>query len=350
MERDAARRSNVGAIITTLLSLLVVVAAVAVVAYFVLRAPSTAVDSAERLDPVGTALPAPTEPPSLPTPIPTTEPEPTVLGFTGEEPANSGLPTVAAPTAPPTQATGPTPTPRVLSLPTEVPATAPPPPPTLPPAQATSVPVVALAPVEAAPPPTVAPQEVATGPTPTPAPVDTDPLDVFGSDDPPRIVPSGNEAMERVRAMQDERAADRDQRRADDEENGQQIEIPAIVAPTIVSGNGGTVEIVVPDVDAMIEEITARATDPNRNPNVISNGRDDSDRSPSATRDDEKKDAKKRNNSRGRSNRRTTPSVVVPVVPPIQPVRPGNGDSEQDCPFANLPEDQRPQDWPFGNC
>ena len=71
VEREVARRSNAPVVISTLLSLLVVGAAVAAVAYLVLRSPSSAVDSAERLEPVGTALPAPSEPPTLPTPIPT---------------------------------------------------------------------------------------------------------------------------------------------------------------------------------------------------------------------------------------------------------------------------------------
>src|SRR3954464_12678565 len=95
-EREVARRSNAPVVISTLLSLLVVGAAVAAVAYLVLRSPSTAVDSAERLDPAGPPVPAPSEPPTLPTPIPTTEsdsnarPEPTALGFTGESPAVAG--------------------------------------------------------------------------------------------------------------------------------------------------------------------------------------------------------------------------------------------------------------------
>ncbi len=155
VEREAARRSNAPVVISTLLSLLVVGAAVAAVAYLVLRSPSSAVDSAERLEPVGTALPAPSEPPTLPTSVPTSEPdsdaqpEPTALGFTGDAPAVAGLPTVAAP-----QEAGPTPTPRVIALPTAVPATAVPPQPTLPPSvPVESVPVVALAPVEMAPPP-----------------------------------------------------------------------------------------------------------------------------------------------------------------------------------------------------
>ncbi|MGH2618371.1 MAG: hypothetical protein ACRDJC_24335, partial [Thermomicrobiales bacterium] len=53
-EQQAARRGNASVVISTLLSLLVVAAAVGVVAYLVLRTPSSAVDSAERLDPVGT--------------------------------------------------------------------------------------------------------------------------------------------------------------------------------------------------------------------------------------------------------------------------------------------------------
>ncbi|MDQ3227117.1 MAG: hypothetical protein M3Q50_10870, partial [Chloroflexota bacterium] len=53
VEQQAARRTNGAVVISTLLSLLVVAAAVAMVAYLVLRSPSSAVDSAERLEPVG---------------------------------------------------------------------------------------------------------------------------------------------------------------------------------------------------------------------------------------------------------------------------------------------------------
>ena len=185
VEREATRRSNAPVVISTLLSLLVVGAAVAAVAYLVLRSPSSAVDSAERLEPVGTALPAPSEPPTLPTPVPTSEPdseaqpEPTALGFTGDAPAVAGLPTVAAP-----QESGPTPTPRVIALPTAVPATAVPPQPTLPPAvPVENVPVVALAPVEVAPPPAptaAAGQSPAVSqPTPVPVEIDDDPFNIF---------------------------------------------------------------------------------------------------------------------------------------------------------------------------
>src|SRR5918998_4884022 len=212
VEREVTRRSNAPAVITTLLSLLVVGAAVAAVAYLVLRSPSAAVDSAERLEPVGTALPASSEAPTLPTPIPTSEPdsnarpEPTALGFTGEVPAAAGLPTVAAP-----QETGPTPTPRVIALPTEVPATtvpaAAPPQPTLPPAvPLENVPVVALAPVEMAPAPapTAAANQsrAASQPTPVPVEVDDDPFNIFGDGEGVGIVPAQNDALERARALQ----------------------------------------------------------------------------------------------------------------------------------------------------
>ncbi|HLL49232.1 MAG TPA: hypothetical protein VK356_01070, partial [Thermomicrobiales bacterium] len=137
IEREATRRSNAPVVISTLLSLLLVGAAIAVVAYLVLRAPSSAVDSAERLEPVGTALPAPTEPSAMSTPIPTPEPDPepqpTALGFTGESPSVAGLPTVVAPQENTPEASGPTPTPRVIALATAVPPTAAPPAPTLPP-------------------------------------------------------------------------------------------------------------------------------------------------------------------------------------------------------------------------
>ena len=157
VEREAARRSNAPVVISTLLSLVVVVAAIAVVAWLVLRTPSDAVDSAERLEPIGTAIPAPTDLPALPTVVPTEipDPEPTALGFTGDAPAAVELPTVAAPvveTAPVVDESGPTPTPRVIALPTVAATEVPPPPPTLPPSvPVEEVPVVALAPVDVGP-------------------------------------------------------------------------------------------------------------------------------------------------------------------------------------------------------
>src|SRR5215208_8301063 len=208
VEQEVARRSNAPVVISTLLSLLIVGAAVAVVAYLVLRAPSSAVDSAERLEPVGTALPAPSEPPTLPTAVPTSEPdsdaqpEPTALGFTGDAPAVAGLPTVAAP-----QEAGPTPTPRVIALATAVPATEVPPQPTLPPSvPVENVPVVALDPVEMAPPPAptaaVSQSQAVSQPTPVPVEVDDDPFNIFGNGSGPGIMPAQNDALERARALQ----------------------------------------------------------------------------------------------------------------------------------------------------
>src|SRR3954470_9551535 len=207
-EREVTRRSIAPVVVSTLLSLLVVGAAVAAVAYLVLRSPAPAVDSAERLEPAGTALPAPSEPPTLPTSVPTSapdseaRPEPTALGFTGDAPAVAGLPTVAAP-----QQAGPTPTPRVIALATEVPATAVPPQPTLPPAvPVESVPVVALAPVEMAPPPAptaaASQAQAVTQPTPVPVEVDDDPFNIFDNGPGSGIVPAHNDALERARALQ----------------------------------------------------------------------------------------------------------------------------------------------------
>src|SRR5215207_2098880 len=222
VEREVVRRSNAPVVISTLLSLLVVGAAVAAVAYLVLRSPSSSVDSAERLEPVGTALPAPSEPPTLPTSVPASEPdsdaepEPTALGFTGDAPAVAGLPTVAAPPAVAApQEAGPTPTPRVIALATAVPATEVPPQPTLPPAvPVENVPVVALAPVEVAPAPAptaaASQSEAVNQPTPVPVEVDDDPFNIFDNGDGPGIVPAQNEALERAQALQGGGNRDRD--------------------------------------------------------------------------------------------------------------------------------------------
>ena len=355
MEREVTRRSNAPAVITTLLSLLVVGAAVAAVAYLVLRSPSSAVDSAERLEPVGTALPAPSEPPTLPTPIPTSEPdsnarpEPTALGFTGEVPAAAGLPTVAAP-----QETGPTPTPRVIALPTEVPATtvpaAAPPQPTLPPAvPLENVQVVALAPVEMAPAPapTAAANQSQAGsqPTPVPVEVDDDPFNIFGDGEGVGIVPAQNDALERARALQG--GADSSGNR--DRDNDTPVIVPA---PVIVddANREGSVEIVMPDVDAMIDEITARATDPNRNPNVGNAARDD-DLQVVEPRENRRKSARERSTNRApTSNSRPVSEPVVPNIPVVVPRGSGNDGQACEDPFASLPEDMRPEGFPFNNC
>jgi hypothetical protein len=359
VEREAVRRSNAPVVITTLLSLLVVGAAVAAVAYLVLRSPSSAVDSAERLEPVGTALPAPSEPPTLPTSVPTSEPdsdaqpEPTALGFTGDAPAVAGLPTVAAP-----QESGPTPTPRVIALPTEVPAAAIPPQPTLPPSvPVESVPVVALAPVEMAPPPAptaaVSQSRAVSQPTPVPVEVDDDPFNIFDNGNGPGIIPAQNDALERARALQGGGSSDRDG------DNSVIVPAPVITEDT---NPGDSVEVVMPDVDAMIDEITARATDPNRNPNVGNAGRgtsasdaENDERVVVEPRENQRKSARDRINERNKkkpptSTSRSTRDPVIPDVPVIVPR--GSGNNGQDCedPFANLPEDMRPQGFPFDDC
>jgi hypothetical protein len=359
VEREVARRSNAPVVISTLLSLLVVVAAVAAVAYLVLRSPSSAVDSAQRLEPVGTALPAPSEPPTLPTPAPTSEPDsnarpqPTALGFTGDAPAVAGLPTVAAP-----QEAGPTPTPRVIALPTEVPATAVPPQPTLPPSvPVESVPVVALAPVEVAPPPAstapVSQSQAVNQPTPVPVEIDDDPFNIFGNGEGPGIVAAQNDALDRARALQGGGNTDR--------ASDNTVIVPAQVIPSDTDPDG-SVEVVMPDVDAMIDEITARATDPNRNPNVANAGRgnsardqQDGNRVVAAQPENRRKSARDRINDRNRNtaptaNNRSAPDPVIPNVPVIVPR--GSGNDGQNCedPFASLPEDRRPQGFPFNNC
>jgi len=358
-EREVARRSNAPVVISTLLSLLVVGAAVAAVAYLVLRSPSTAVDSAERLEPAGTALPAPSEPPTLPTSIPTTEsdsnarPEPTALGYTGEAPAVAGLPTVAAP-----QQAGPTPTPRVIALATEVPATAVPPQPTLPPAvPVDSVPVVALAPVETAPPPAptaaASQSQAVTQPTPVPVEVDDDPFNIFGNGQGSGIVQVQNDALDRARALQGG---------ADPSGNSDRNTDNTVIVPApVITDDGsreGSVEIVMPNVDAMIDDITARATDPNRNPNVGNAGRGNSGRAqgnddpvviqPAQNR---RKSARDRNRNNAPSpNSRSVPEPVVPNVPVIVPRGSGNNNQQCEDPFASLPKDKRPQNFPFNNC
>lgn len=379
IEQESARRGNASVVITTLLSLLVVVAAVAIVAYLVLRTPSTAVDSAERLDPIGTALPAPTEPPMLPTTVPTPEnepaPQPTALGFTGEEPAVAGLPTVAAPE----EANGPTPTPRVIAQPTEPPPTPLPAAPTLPPSvPVTQVPVVALQPVEMAPPPapTSAPTQAGQAGQPTPSPADdNDPFNIFDDENDSRIVPVADDPLERVRAMQDEMQSNRpgvaptlapgEKRRRDDSNTAPEIEIPDIVVPTPVisaveprtlTGRDGSIEVVVPDVDAMIDEITARTTNPNRNPNTGDAARravdDDEDKDSDNAKDDrQSSNDKKRKSVRDRIRERLGQSrdnQNGSAVPGIVPVVPNQGQGQQECndPFANLPDDRRPAGFP----
>ena len=375
LEQQSARRGNAPVVITTVLSLLVVAAAVAAVAWLVLRTPSEAVDSAERLEPVGTALPAPTEQPTLPTPIPTQASEPAAPGFTGEAPEVSALPTVAAPQAQETEAVaqdvGPTPTPRVVALPTAPAVTLPAaqptplPAPALPPAvPVEAVPVVALEPVEVAQPaPTVAAETAEDAGErerrTEPEEVDDDPFNIFGDgdEDGSRIVAAQNDALERARVLQDDDSDD-DADRAGFDPVQAPVIVPADVA-SITERRDGSMEIVMPDVDAMIDEITASVTDPNRNPNVGDAGRaNDNGRE----RDDDRELAaeNRRRSARDRMsdrNRRTTAGNSTRsdggTVPGIQRGSgPSGSQNNENCesPFENLPEDRRPQGFPFDDC
>ena len=186
-------------------------------------------------------------------------------------------------------------------MPTAVPATAVPPQPTLPPAvPVESVPVVALAPVEMAPPPAptaaASQSQAVSQPTPVPVEVDDDPFNIFGNGEGSGIVPAQNDALERARALQGRRMT----RGNPDRDSDNAVIVPA---PVIRDDPGpdGSVEVVMPDVDAMIDEITARATDPNRNPNVgtpaADPGRID-DREVTEPRENQRKSARDRNRNR----------------------------------------------------
>jgi hypothetical protein len=210
-----------------------------------------------------------------------------------------------------------------------------------------NVPVVALAPVEMAPPPapTAASQSPAVSqPTPVPVEVDDDPFNIFSDGEGPGIVPAQNDALERARALQGAGNTNRD--------SDNPVNVPAQVIRDD-PGSDGSVEVVMPDVDAMIDEITARATNPNRNPNAgnLGRGQEDSDREVTVPRVNPRKSARERNrNKPPTSNRSVAPDPVNSIVPVIVPR--GSGNNGQDCedPFASLPEDMRPEGFPFNNC
>ena len=182
---------------------------------------------------------------------------------------------------------------------------------------------------------------VVSQPTPAPAESDDDPFNIFDEVDAPRIMPSQDDPLARVREMQEERENegrvtvpaissnndnDNGRRGDDDDEEGAReidtgVEIPAIVT------RGGQPDPAIPDVDAMIDEITARATDPNRNPNVGDAGRrvtarddDDEKRTTSSTKKRRKSAREIIQERTGRTPAsNTSGSSIVP--------RPGNGNS-----------------------
>jgi hypothetical protein len=244
----------------------------------------------------------------------------------------------------------------VIALATAVPATEVPPQPTLPPAvPVESVPVVALAPVEMAPPPapTATRQSPAVSePTPVPVEVDDDPFNIFDDGEGTGIVPAQNDALERARALQG--GSGQNGNRDRDSDNSVIVPAPVIRDD---AGSDRSAEVVMPDVDAMIDEITARATDPDRNPNAGNPGRGQevSDREVTEPRTNRRKSARDRNrNKPPASNTRAATDPVIPNVPVIVPRGSGNGSGNngQDCedPFAGLPEDMRPEGFPFNNC
>jgi hypothetical protein len=182
-------------------------------------------------------------------------------------------------------------------------------------------------------------------PTPVPVEVDDDPFNIFGDGEGPGIVPAQNDALERARALQGQGQGQGDGNTDRDSDD------PVVVPAPVIRDDAGSdrsVEVEMPDVDAMIDEITARATDPNLNPNVGNSGRGQgaSDREVTDPRENRRKSARDRNKSRTpTSNSRANPNV--PVIVPR-----GSGNNGQDCedPFASLPEDMRPDDFPFNDC
>jgi hypothetical protein len=177
-----------------------------------------------------------------------------------------------------------------------------------------------------------------------PVEVDDDPFNIFDDEEGTGIVPAQNDALERARALQGGGNTDRD----DDN--------PGIVPAPVIRDDAGrdrSVEVEMPDVDAMIDEITARVTDPNRNPNAGSSGRGQevSDREVTESRTNRRKSARERNRNRTpTSNNRAANDSVIPNVPVIVPR--GSENNGQDCedPFASLPEDMRPEGFPFNSC
>jgi hypothetical protein len=72
-------------------------------------------------------------------------------------------------------------------------------------------------------------------------------------------------------------------------------------------------------------------------------------------RENRRKSARERINerNRGQSSTSSNRSVVEPLVPNVPVIVPSSqGNTNQECedPFANLPEDMRPDNFPFSNC
>jgi hypothetical protein len=188
-----------------------------------------------------------------------------------------------------------------------------------------------------------------------PVEVDDDPFNIFDDGEGTGIVPAQNDALERARALQG--GSGQNGNRDRDSENSGVVPAPVIRDD---AGLDRSVEVEMPDVDAMIDEITARATDPNRNPNVGNADRGnssragDDDREVVEPRENRRKSARERINERNRnratSTSRSARDPVIPNVPVIVPRGSGNDSQECEDPFASLPEDMRPEGFPFNNC
>jgi hypothetical protein len=288
--RQRASRGYVSAI-GALLSLALIAAAVAVVAYLVVRTPS-ATESAERLEPVGTAITAAELPAQAPTPTPTREPE-----IDPEAPAIAALPTAAA--AP--LESGPTPTPRLMSLPAaaETPTAAP----TIPPIPASAPLAVALAPVDSAQlasvvPVTVAPPADVAAFAPDDSGGNTNPSDATAIEpaargdagpatalqeplDSPEDTGSADNALQRALALRDDRGrASRHDRESESRTAPHSADDAPPVAPSLpatapdlavgvpagssqdVVGAGDPPAVNVPDANQIIDEVRARVKHP----------------------------------------------------------------------------------------
>ena len=121
LEPDPPLRGPSAGGLITLLSLLALGAVVSAVAFLVLRTSPTASELTAYVEPAGTSIPAPEQPLSPPTVIPTVAPDRSAKEFDGHTQAIAVLPTVAAPRQLPTEPPQPTPTPRAVVLPTVIP-------------------------------------------------------------------------------------------------------------------------------------------------------------------------------------------------------------------------------------
>jgi hypothetical protein len=287
VRKATARNRGGGSVVSALFSLTLVAAAVAAVAYLVVRTPPVAVNSAERVAPIGTAIVAAEIVLTTPAPAPERAAEAAAAAFRGNAPGAVALPTVATERL----AEGPTPTPRILSLPTAVPSTTPTPWATTLPAPTRIAPAVALAPVSSEPTvpqaPTAPSSSVAFVPAETvdlvqsTDEIERQPMEASGEQLELTGLPRGGtetetiavrveQAMARAHARREARERSRAARDTESLEaplfaDSAPSAPPPINAPASIpdmSGSDDRPAVVVPDASAMVEEITARVKRP----------------------------------------------------------------------------------------